>query len=586
MAAGIFSRFFQRIQTGGGLLGKITAPFNKNKEILEEGIGGAGGSAVRTQTQASVNYLRSKGHHLDDDAIKVLTENNSAIVSAASEGAKGVMAKGKWSMLKWGLGVPGVAYLLKESGLAQAIVSDIYTMNENAEKEAGTTAWYHGILAFLKRGMEVMGWDKDFPEFHKMLSNKMEANKNTRTKDALKGTAESIIPDFIDGGDRDSAVAIAGGTLAAAVGGTVLWKVGKKLAGLFGGKAAAGGISATPAGTPPIAPAGAPAAATARTGTVAATPAGATAASPHHTMPAGTGPSFTHSPTAAAAAPSSMATRMTAPVGVVPVTPGTTTMTVTPTPAATVTTATTATATTPHVTTAATTAVAKTGGIMATLGKMGRAGAILAIPVGIGMTLVGSGEAQAAPSTTEAGATVNKGPGDLQANGAQIAATGASIIGTGAVISAATPIALQLGLRAAPGWGALFAAGDAIYNTANYALRGEFAKSGLSLVSGVGETVAGLGGIAGYATVGTAWREAVRWGGAKLFGEDNTIDHSYTVQAVQLADETLGLGLGEKLNKGLTNLMSIFSGAASPSQTVPVRSQSVRLGNQFVPAMP
>ena len=110
---------------------------------------------------------------------------------------------------------------------------------------------------------------------------------------------------------------------------------------------------------------------------------------------------------------------------------------------------------------------------------------------------------------------------------------GLSILGSKAaatgMATVAAPALASLGVKAIPGIASIYAAGEGIYNTASYALKGEWSKAGLSLVSGVGETVAGLGGAATYFTVGTAWREAVRAGGAMAFGEENTIEHSAVV---------------------------------------------------------
>lgn len=167
------------------------------------------------------------------------------------------------------------------------------------------------------------------------------------------------------------------------------------------------------------------------------------------------------------------------------------------------------------------------------------------VALGTGVTIAGaglmSGEAEAA--TPNAGALRGAGAtapattgGVMNASTAELTGVGLSIVGGGtaatAVATAAAPVAAQLGLRAIPGISSIIAAGDTIYNTSRYALQGEFGKAGLSLVSGVGETVAGLGGAATYLTLGTAWREAVRAGGAAVMGEENTIDHSYAVQGV------------------------------------------------------
>lgn len=194
--------------------------------------------------------------------------------------------------------------------------------------------------------------------------------------------------------------------------------------------------------------------------------------------------------------------------------------------------------------------------IMGALRKIPFVGKYLAIggvATAGGAALLAPDDAQAAPlptritpSAVTSGATVSAGVGTLQAVGAEIGGVGLSIVGARAaagvvangVSTMAPSLATSLGAKAIPGIASIYAAGETLYNVGSNALKGEWKKAGLNLVSGVGETVAGIGGAATYLTVGTAWREAVRFGGAKLLGEENTIEHSTTVQAASwLADK-------------------------------------------------
>jgi len=164
----------------------------------------------------------------------------------------------------------------------------------------------------------------------------------------------------------------------------------------------------------------------------------------------------------------------------------------------------------------------------------------------LGVAAVVGGGAAALMTPTPADASVLNGDSGaitttqeaINEAGTEIAAIGASAIAavpaSGAVASMASGTAIFAG-KQIPGLGAIFAAGDAIYDTAKHALRGDFDKAGTRAVAGVGETVAGLGGFLTYGTLGTAWREAVREGGKMIFGADRAIDNSYVVQAGKLA---------------------------------------------------
>lgn len=107
----------------------------------------------------------------------------------------------------------------------------------------------------------------------------------------------------------------------------------------------------------------------------------------------------------------------------------------------------------------------------------------------------------------------------------------AAAITANALLPAATPILASMGMKAIPGLASLWAAGETIWDTVGYAWDGDWQKAGTRVVAGVGETVAGLGGFLTYGTLGTAWREAVRAGGAAVFGEEHAIRHSTVVEA-------------------------------------------------------
>lgn len=176
--------------------------------------------------------------------------------------------------------------------------------------------------------------------------------------------------------------------------------------------------------------------------------------------------------------------------------------------------------------------------------RFGRLGKIFAVGggVAVGLGVIGGEEAEAATLTsaaTRGGATVTGGgAGALQSLGADAAGFGLSILGGKAaaetVAHAAAPVAARLGLstiaKSIPGVSAIYAAGETIFNVGGDILRGDVKKAGLNLVSGIGETVAGLGGALTYWTLGTAWRESVRGAGAMAFGEENTINHSLAVE--------------------------------------------------------
>lgn len=178
--------------------------------------------------------------------------------------------------------------------------------------------------------------------------------------------------------------------------------------------------------------------------------------------------------------------------------------------------------------------------------RMGRWGKIASVigGTGLGLWAMSPDEAQAATLPT-AGATrsnltaAGAGAGSVGIGMPEVAGMGMSIVGgkvaAETVAGVAAPALARLGFgtvaKAIPGIASIYAAGETVYNVGSDLLRGDFKKAGLNLVSGIGETVAGLGGALTYFTVGTAWREAVRAGGAAAFGEEGTIDHSAVVQA-------------------------------------------------------
>jgi hypothetical protein len=130
-------------------------------------------------------------------------------------------------------------------------------------------------------------------------------------------------------------------------------------------------------------------------------------------------------------------------------------------------------------------------------------------------------------------ATLKNNEGSLSITKEDIVSNGLGIMGgtmaAKGVAAVAAPALASLGVKAVPGLASIWAAGETIVNVSGDLMRGDFKKAGLNAVSGVGETIAGLGGALTYLTVGTAWREAVRAGGAYAFGEENTIEHSTVV---------------------------------------------------------
>lgn len=177
-------------------------------------------------------------------------------------------------------------------------------------------------------------------------------------------------------------------------------------------------------------------------------------------------------------------------------------------------------------------AATKVGRFKSLLGKIPVIGKYLGVAAVVGGTataIMTPGSAQASVTSEEEG-SITTTKGAVNEAGVELASIGASAL-------AATPAAAVFAGKQIPGFGAVFAAGDAIYGTVKHALRGDFDKAGTRFVAGVGETVAGLGGFTTYATVGSAWRELVREGGQKLFGEDRAIDHSFVGQAALLAKD-------------------------------------------------
>lgn len=127
-------------------------------------------------------------------------------------------------------------------------------------------------------------------------------------------------------------------------------------------------------------------------------------------------------------------------------------------------------------------------------------------------------------------------PDDI--GGAEIAGVGAAVAGTGALQSAFAPAAAKLGLRAIPGVSSVYAASETLYDTTRYALDGDFSKAAVRAVAGVGETVAGLGGIVTYGVLGTAWREAVNFGAETVLGKESSIGHAPLTEAFSFVADT------------------------------------------------
>lgn len=235
--------------------------------------------------------------------------------------------------------------------------------------------------------------------------------------------------------------------------------------------------------------------------------------------------------------------------------------------------------------------VARAGFEVAEVGLLGRTGnalksfgskipvvgkylAIGGTAIGVGMAGLGAmtGDAHAADGVDGSIRTDNT----LQSAGADVGAVGMSIVGTNSAIQITQSLAPALtsnlakgtalmGLKVWPGIASVVAAGEALYGTTKYALNGEWEKAGTRLVAGVGETIAGVGGIITYGTLGTAWREAVRAGGAAIFGEDKAIDHSYVYQA----------------GEGLVNM---FKGATTPTEEQQPREYAATSAPAWVPA--
>lgn len=155
------------------------------------------------------------------------------------------------------------------------------------------------------------------------------------------------------------------------------------------------------------------------------------------------------------------------------------------------------------------------------LGKLWRAAALAG-----GVTLAASAAgAEEVPTT---GNEPAKGtPSAVATLATEGTAIGASIVGAAPV---AAKTAALMGAKAVPVLGAVVAAGEGIYNTAGHALEGEWTKAGVSTVATVGNTIAGVGGIFTYSTLGTAWHESVRAAGSAIFGKDGEIEHSTVVQ--------------------------------------------------------
>lgn len=135
------------------------------------------------------------------------------------------------------------------------------------------------------------------------------------------------------------------------------------------------------------------------------------------------------------------------------------------------------------------------------------------------------------PSDANAAEGTQPAETETHSMAATVGGLGASIIAATPAVSAIAVPTASLGLKAIPGIASIVAAGEGIFDTVAYALDGQWAQAGTRLVAGVGETVAGLGGILTYGTVGTAWREAVRAGGAAIFGEEKAIEHSHLYNA-------------------------------------------------------
>lgn len=177
------------------------------------------------------------------------------------------------------------------------------------------------------------------------------------------------------------------------------------------------------------------------------------------------------------------------------------------------------------------------------VGKLFR-GASIAAAVGgtaVAGSMLLSSDAEAATlptpgATASPATTVAAGVGTLQSVAAEAAGLGLSTLGARtaaqAIAPAAASLGARIGLRSIPGIASIIAAGETIYNTTSHALKGEWTQAGLSLASGAGQTVAGLGGIVTFG-LGQAWAEGVRGVGIAAFGEDKAIKRSLVGQAIE-----------------------------------------------------
>ncbi|MCB9965473.1 MAG: hypothetical protein H6855_05280 [Rhodospirillales bacterium] len=163
--------------------------------------------------------------------------------------------------------------------------------------------------------------------------------------------------------------------------------------------------------------------------------------------------------------------------------------------------------------------------------------------VGAGVTMMATDDAHAGqPETTgysnQPGVpsqSVSVSPEGI--SGTEIAAAGVSFAAKSTAEGVGS-LAARFGLRAIPGIAAVVVAGDNLYDTAKYALRGEFAKAGTQVVAGFAETVAYIPGAITGVTFGTALKEGIRAGAVGAFGEE--IEHSMPVQLAQGVSEIVG----------------------------------------------
>ncbi len=176
--------------------------------------------------------------------------------------------------------------------------------------------------------------------------------------------------------------------------------------------------------------------------------------------------------------------------------------------------------------------------LMSKIPFIGKHLAILGTVGGAATLALRPDEAEAGTLDTATGEETITKPTDLVDGFAQEATVlGASTLATPLAVKTIGQGTAMFASKSVPGVGAFAAAGDSLYKTGSHLIKGDFAKATTELVAGVGETASAVFGLAGYATVGTAWREGVRELGIKVFGENNGIDNSYIVQAVKLAKE-------------------------------------------------